>query len=57
MCGTPSEAHADGMFQISDYNTVRFLVDDHNRTYRPLPRRSLRRSARRAAADGSRPRS
>ena len=57
MCGAPSEAHADGMFQISDYNTVRFLVDDHNRTYRPLPRRSLRRSARRAAADGTRQRS
>ena len=45
------------MFQISDYNTVRFLVDDHHRTYRPLPRRSLRRSARRAAADGTRQRS
>ena len=57
MCGDPSEAQADGMFQISDYNTVRFLVDDHHRTYRPLQRRSLRRSARRAAADGTRQRS
>jgi hypothetical protein len=45
------------MFQLNDYKTVRFLVDDHNRTYRPLPRRSLRRSARRAAADGTRQRS
>jgi hypothetical protein len=45
------------MFQFNDYNTVRLLADDRYRTYRPLARRSLRRAARRAAADGSRHRS
>jgi hypothetical protein len=42
------------MFQLNDYKTVRFLVDDHNHSYRPLPRRSLRRAARRAAQEGRR---
>jgi hypothetical protein len=42
------------MFQINDYRTNRLLVDDHNNTYRPLPRRSLRRATRRAAQDGRR---
>jgi len=39
------------MFGINDYETVRFLAEDHHRSYRPRTRRSLRRSARRAAAD------
>jgi hypothetical protein len=45
------------MFGFNDHTTVRLLADDRYRTYRPAPRRSLRRSARRAAADGSRRRS
>lgn len=52
-----SEAHPDDMLQFNDYKTVRLLVDDRHRTYRPPVRRSLRRAARRAAEDGSRNRS
>jgi hypothetical protein len=45
------------MFGFHDHNTVQLLSDDRHHTYRPLPRRSLRRAVRRAAADGSRHRS
>jgi len=45
------------MFGFNDHTTVRRLTDDRYHSYRPLPRRSLRRAARRAAADGSRRRS
>jgi hypothetical protein len=46
MCRGGSGAHAVGMFHLNDYRTVRFLVDDHHHTYRPNPRRFLRRRAR-----------
>jgi hypothetical protein len=45
------------MLQINDLDTVRFLAEDRHRTYHPLPRRSLRRAARRAAAADTRHRS
>jgi hypothetical protein len=45
------------MIHFNDYETGRLLADDRHHNYRPLPRRSLRRAAPRAAADGSRRRS
>ena len=43
------------MFHLNDYRTVRFLVDDHNHTYQPVPRRFLRRRSRDEAARTNRP--